>query len=80
MKYLIISKSGYTLFSRTLGVVTLALLTLRIYKFLRNRKKEIVPEGHGYVLYMLKVAKGLLLDNYKPFENKIKSTVKKNTL
>ena len=44
--------------------------------FLKNRKKEINPEGYGYIPNMLKAAKGLLLDDYKPFEKEIKSAIK----
>lgn len=62
IKYLLIAKNGYTLYSVVLGISALALFAWRIYIFLKNRKKEINPEGYGYIPNMLKTAKGLLLD------------------
>lgn len=76
IKYLLIAKNGYTLYSVILGISALTLFAWRIYMFLKNRKKEINPEGYGYIPNMLKASKGLLLDDYKPFEKEIKSAIK----
>ena len=78
VKYLLIAKTGYTLFSLTLGVTALALFAWRIYKLLNSRKKEIDPEGYGYIPNMLKASKGLLLDDYRAFEKEVRSAVKEN--
>jgi hypothetical protein len=44
----------------------------------RRKKKEVSPEGYGYIPQMLKAAKGLLQDDYKAFEKEITDVIKES--